>query len=231
MQQIIIAIDGHSSTGKSTLARQLANKLGYLYIDSGAMYRAVTLFALENGLVKEGVLDARALIRSLSDLQLHLGEEGGIPTLYMNGRNVEREIRSMEVSEQVSVVAAIPQVRQKLVTLQRLAGAGRGVVMDGRDIGTVVFPHAELKLFLTAPLEIRAQRRYKELVAKGIAIQYEEVLKNIEERDYIDSHRERSPLVQAPDAVVLDNGNLGVEEQLVWAYSLALQAIKKSGNI
>lgn len=214
MRKISIAIDGHSSTGKSTLARRLAKSLGYVYIDSGAMYRAVTLFALRNGLVNGG-LDKEGLVSRLGELQLcfRVNDENGRSEITLNGENVEKEIRTIEVSRHVSEVAAIPEVREKLVALQREMGRDKGVVMDGRDIGTVVLPEAELKLFMTATPEIRAARRYKELLERGDAVSYGEVLKNVRHRDHLDSNREVSPLKQAADAIRFDNSDMGLEEQ------------------
>lgn len=229
MRNIIIAIDGYSSTGKSTLAKQLARKLGHLYIDSGAMYRAITLFALKNKLVDQnGLINIPALIEQLPNILItcEFNPFEGRTDMYLNGENVEKEIRSMEVSNYVSDIATISEVRQKLVTLQRTLGEKRGVVMDGRDIGTVVFPKAELKIFLTAAPEIRAQRRYNELLAKRETVQFEEVLKNLQQRDYIDSHRQDSPLIQAPDAVLLDNSNMSVETQLEYVYQYARPLIE-----
>lgn len=228
MQKISIAIDGYSSTGKSTLARQLAKSLDYVYIDSGAMYRAVTLYAIRNGLL-EGTLDAPALIRQLGTMQLdfEMNPENGRSEIRLNGENVEQEIRSMEVSRYVSEVAAIPEVREKLVRLQQEMGRNKGVVMDGRDIGTVVLPEAELKLFMTASPEIRAARRYKELLERGGQVHYEEVLTNVRHRDHLDTNREVSPLRRAPDAVSLDNSDMGLQEQFDRVLSLARRVIEK----
>lgn len=219
MKKIIIAIDGHSSCGKSTMAKQLAKRIGYIYVDTGAMYRCATLYALRNGLFDEAdkVREA-ALIEALPKIHIsfQLNPADGHADAYLNGENVEREIRQMEVSSHVSPVAAIGAVREKLVALQREMGEEKGIVMDGRDIGTVVFPQAELKIFVTASAEIRAQRRYDELKAKGTEARYEDVLKNVEERDYIDSHRAVSPLRQADDAIVLDNSHMTIAEQDAW---------------
>lgn len=228
MRKISIAIDGHSSTGKSTLARQLAKSLGYVYIDSGAMYRAVTLYALRNGLVNSS-LDRERLVSDLDGLELgfQLNEGNGRSEIQLNGENVEKEIRTIEVSRHVSEVAAIPEVREKLVRLQRSMGRDRGVVMDGRDIGTVVLPDAELKLFMTASPEIRAARRYKELLDRGEEVSYEEVLKNVQHRDHLDSHREVSPLKQARDAIRFDNSDMGLAEQFERVLSLARRVIEK----
>ena len=223
MKKITIAIDGYSSCGKSTMAKQLAKSIGYIYVDSGAMYRAVTLLALRHRLfTHEGQLDTDALNRMLSktDSSFRLNVEIGTPETYLNGENVEKEIRTMEVSSHVSVVAALPFVREYLVKRQQRMGQEKGIIMDGRDIGTTVFPDAELKVFVTASPEIRARRRYDELKAKGQEAPMEEILRNVKERDYIDSHREVSPLRQADDAVVLDNSLLSREEQLVWLQNL-----------
>ena len=214
MKKISIAIDGHSSTGKSTLARQLAKSLGYVYIDSGAMYRAVTLYALENGLIGE-TLDEKGLLEHLQALELgfEVNPKTSRSEMHLNGKNVEKEIRSLAVSRYVSEVAAISEVREKLVGLQQEMGAEKGVVMDGRDIGTVVLPGAELKLFMTAAPETRAARRYKELLDRGESVTYEEVLRNVRHRDHLDSTREISPLTRADDAIRLDNSDMGQKEQ------------------
>ncbi len=215
---LIIAVDGHSSCGKSTFAKAIARELGYTYLDSGAMYRAVTLWALEHGLIGEEGLDRERLVAALPGIRISFEKDpatGGNLTL-LNGRNVEEEIRGMEVSRWVSEVSRIPEVREHLVRLQRqLAGHG-GIVMDGRDIGTVVFPDADIKIFMTARPEVRARRRYLELLEKGERVTFEEVLRNVEERDRIDSSRAVSPLRQAPDAVVLDNSEMSIEEELEW---------------
>lgn len=217
MAKITIAIDGYSSTGKSTVARQLAKALDYIYVDSGAMYRAVTLFALNNGLIdpKTGKVQKEELVNRLPEISLGFrkNNESGKAEIYLNGENVEKNIRNMEVSSFVSTVAAMPQVRQKLVEQQRLMGKDKGVVMDGRDIGTVVFPEAELKLFMTASPKIRATRRYKELLDKGENINYEDVLRNVESRDHADSTRKDSPLIKAEDAIEIDNSDMGEKEQ------------------
>jgi cytidylate kinase len=228
MRKISIAIDGHSSTGKSTLARQLAKSLGYVYIDSGAMYRAVTLFALRSGLVN-GSLDMDGLISHLDELEIgfQLNEENGRSEIQLNGENVEKQIRTIEVSRHVSEVAAIPEVREKLVRLQRDMGRDKGVVMDGRDIGTVVLPEAELKLFMTASPEIRAARRYKELLDRGEEVSYEEVLRNVRHRDHLDSNRKVSPLKQAEDAIRFDNSDMGLAEQFERVRSFAKRVLEK----
>lgn len=216
MKKITIAIDGFSSTGKSTLAKQLAQQLGYVYVDTGAMYRAVTLYAMQHGFVSPHHLDAEGLTADLKQITLHFvfNAELGYGEMYLNGINVEREIRTLEVSSLVSKVAEISAVRAKLVEQQQAMGKEKGVVMDGRDIGTVVFPDAALKIYMTASPETRAQRRFAELQAKGDSVTYEAVLQNVNERDYIDTHRADSPLVKADDAIELDNSNLSREAQL-----------------
>ena len=225
MKKITIAFDGHSSCGKSTMAKTLAEKLGYLYVDTGAMYRAVTLYALRNGIMdgKSKTIDEAALQKVIGSIEITQKREDGKVRTYLNGECVENEIRQMEVSSCVSPIAALGFVRKQLVACQQQMGKDGGIVMDGRDIGTVVFPHAELKVFVTASAEVRAQRRLAELQAKGdTKLTLAEVQKNIEERDYIDSHREVTPLVQAPDALLLDNSNLTIEQQnemvLEWAH-------------
>ena len=218
MKKITIAIDGYSSCGKSTMAKDLAREVGYIYIDSGAMYRAVTLYCLENGLFTPDGIDTEKLEAMMPDIRIsfQLNPETQRPMTYLNGENVEDRIRTMEVSSHVSPVAAIPFVREALVKQQQEMGKAKGIVMDGRDIGTVVFPDAELKIFVVASAEIRAQRRYDELKAKGQEASYEEILANVKERDYIDQNREVSPLRQAEDALLLDNSNLTIEEQKQW---------------
>lgn len=215
MKRITIAIDGFSSTGKSTLAKQLAKKLGYVYVDTGAMYRAVTYFAMQNNWVTENTLDKNSLINHLDEVHLkfHFNEALGFAEMFLNDVNVEQEIRTLEVSQNVSRVAEISEVRAKLVQQQQEMGRDKGVVMDGRDIGTVVFPNAELKIFMTASAETRAERRFNELIEKGQHVTFEDVLENVQQRDYIDTHRDDSPLVQAADAVVVDNSTLSKEEQ------------------
>ncbi|MBF6642555.1 (d)CMP kinase [Flavobacterium sp. J49] len=214
-KKITIAIDGFSSTGKSTLAKQLAKHLGYVYVDSGAMYRAVTYFAMQNGCIGAEFFDKETLINSLPFIKLHFEfkAELGFAEMYLNGVNVEKEIRTIEVSGFVSKVAEVSEVRAKLVEQQQSMGKKKGIVMDGRDIGTVVFPNAELKIFMTASPETRARRRYDELQAKGENVTYEAVLKNVEERDHIDTHRDDSPLVKAVGAIEIDNSALTREEQ------------------
>ncbi len=219
MKKIIVAIDGHSSCGKSTMAKALARQLGYIYVDTGAMYRAVTLFALQHQLFNaDGTVKAEELQSMMSQVQVSfvLNEDTHLPETYLNGVSVEREIRTMEVSSHVSPIAALPFVREAMVAQQREMGKQKGIVMDGRDIGTTVFPHAELKVFVTASAEIRAQRRFKELQEKGMDANYEAILKNVQERDYIDSHREVSPLCQAEDAILLDNSNMSISNQQQW---------------
>lgn len=219
MKKIVIAIDGFSSCGKSTMAKELAREVGYIYVDTGAMYRAVTLFAMRNDVFDaEGNIDETRLKALLPDVKLtfQLNNETKLPEVCLNGENVERYIRTLEVSQHVSPIAALPFVREKLVEQQQAMGNEKGIVMDGRDIGTVVFPNAELKIFVTASAEIRAQRRFKELEAKGMPADFDEILQNVEQRDYIDTHRETSPLRQADDALVLDNSHLTIAEQKVW---------------
>jgi len=214
-KKIIIAIDGFSSTGKSTVAKQLAKYLKYVYIDSGAMYRTITYFAMSNGLIDESNFDVDKLISQLKTISISFkfNTTLGFAEVYLNGINVEKEIRTLEVSNYVSKVSAIPEVRQYLVNQQRKMGEEKGIVMDGRDIGTVVFPKAELKLFMTASAETRALRRYNELKSKGDDVTYQDVLKNVEERDYLDSTRKESPLYKAEDAIEIDNSNMSLDEQ------------------
>ena len=219
MKKITIAIDGFSSCGKSTMAKMLAKEVGYIYVDTGAMYRAVTLFAMRNGMIApNGDVNRDALKAKMDALHVEfkLNPQTGKAETYLNGENVEHEIRGMEVSAHVSAIAAIDFVRTALVAQQQRMGHDKGIVMDGRDIGTVVFPDAELKVFVTASAEVRAQRRFDELVGKGLKANYDEILHNVQERDYIDSHREVSPLRKAEDAIELDNGQLTIAEQLQW---------------
>ena len=218
-KKIIIAIDGHSSCGKSTMAKSLAQRLGYVYIDTGAMYRVVTLVALRNGWIENKIPDTQKIIEGLKDIKITFkwDEEAGKNTTFLNGENVEDEIRRLEVSENVSPISTIAEVRHEMVQQQRENGKNKGIVMDGRDIGTVVFPDAELKIFMTASPEIRAQRRYLELTEKGDKVNFEEILANVEGRDKIDSTRAVSPLKQADDALILDNSELTREQQLDWA--------------
>ena len=223
MKKLIIAIDGYSSSGKSTMARDLARRIGYVYVDSGAMYRAVTLYAIEHGMASpEKGVDTKALIAALPDIHISFtpaGTDGKQHTL-LNGRDVEKEIRDMQVSSLVSPVAVIPEVRRHLVALQQEYGREKGIVMDGRDIGTTVFPHAEMKVFVNASPEERARRRTHELAEKGEEVSYEDVLKNIRERDHIDTTRKESPLRKADDAVLLDNDNMTIPQQMDWLLKL-----------
>lgn len=232
MSKIIIAIDGFSSSGKSTMARSLAKRIGYVYVDSGAMYRAVTLYALNNGMASvENGVDAGALVRALPNIEISFqpaGEDGVQHTL-LNGVDVEREIRDMRVSSLVSPVAAIPEVRKHLTRLQQEYGRQKGIVMDGRDIGTTVFPDAEMKVFVNASPEVRARRRVLELEQKGSRVDYEDVLKNIRERDHIDTTRKESPLCRAADAYLLDNDKMTIPEQMDWLVNL-YQKIAGSEN-
>lgn len=221
MKKITIAIDGFSSCGKSTMAKDLAKEIGYIYVDTGAMYRSVTLYALRHNLFNaDGSIREEELKTQMKniDISFQLNKTTGKPDTFLNGENVEKDIRSMEVSSHVSPIAALPFVRAALVAQQQRMGAGKGIVMDGRDIGTVVFPDAELKIFVTASAEVRAQRRYDELKAKGMEANFNDILKNVEERDYIDSHRATSPLRKAPDAIELDNSNLTIAQQQQWLY-------------
>ena len=226
-KKIIIAIDGFSSTGKSTIAKELANTLGYLYVDSGAMYRAVTLFAMQQGYIDIGFLNKKALIEELIniDLKFKYNERLKFSEMYLNDINVEKEIRSLEVSKLVSKVSEISAVRKKLVEQQQKMGIDRGLVMDGRDIGTVVFPDAELKLFMTASPDKRATRRYKELLDRGHKVTYEEILQNVQQRDLIDSTREDSPLMKAVDAIEFDNSDMGLKEQFERVHNITMHRI------
>lgn len=228
MKKITIAIDGFSSTGKSTLAKQLANELAYVYVDTGAMYRAVTFFAMNNNLIRSDFFDKKALIDSLPEIQLEFkfNSDLGFAEMYLNGENVEKQIRTIEVSSFVSKVAEVSEVRSKLVEQQQEMGKNKAIVMDGRDIGTVVFPDAELKIFMTASAETRAQRRFDELQQKGDNVSYEDVLKNVVERDYIDTHREDSPLIIAEDAIEIDNSYLNREEQFAAVLELVNEVVK-----
>lgn len=215
---MVIAIDGHSSCGKSTMAKKLAKDLGYIYVDTGAMYRAVTLYCMRNGIIADGKVDNKKLTEAmpLINVSFKLNSSTGLPETYLGEECVENVIRTIEVSNNVSPIAAIPLVREAMVSQQRQMGLNQDIVMDGRDIGTTVFPNADLKIFVTASAPIRAQRRYDELKAKGMPADYEDILKNVEERDYIDSHREVSPLRQAPDALLLDNSEMTIEQQQQW---------------
>lgn len=223
MRKITIAIDGYSSCGKSTMAKNLAKEIGYVYVDTGAMYRSVTLYALRHQLfLQDGKVDTEGLLREMPNIHISfkLNTETGRPDCYLNGELVEKEIRTLEVSNHVSPIAAIPFVREALVRQQQEMGEGKGIVMDGRDIGTTVFPNAELKIFVTADAQVRAQRRYDELKAKQMPADFDEILKNVEERDYIDTHREVSPLRKAEDALVLDNSHMTIPEQQEWLLDL-----------
>ncbi|TDY11217.1 cytidylate kinase [Meridianimaribacter flavus] len=230
MQNITIAIDGFSSTGKSTVAKQLAKALSYVYVDTGAMYRAVTLYAMQNSLIAEDCFDTEALINQLDDINISFkfNETLGFAEVYLNSVNVEKQIRTLEVSKFVSQVATVPEVRRQLVKQQQQMGKDKGVVMDGRDIGTVVFPDAELKLFMTASANTRAVRRYEELKERGDDVSFEDVLKNVETRDRIDSTRKDSPLTKALDAIEIDNSNLTLSEQFETILQLAKQTIAKN---
>ena len=215
LKKITIAIDGFSSTGKSTLARQLAKHLGYVFVDTGAMYRAVTLFALQNKFISIDSFDKISLINNLDKIKLlfHFNPDLGFAEMYLNDKNVETEIRTLEVSGFVSKIAEISEIRAKLVEQQQQMGKNKAIVMDGRDIGTVVFPDAELKIFMNASLEVKAQRRFEELTQKGDKVTFDEIIKNVKERDYIDTHRDDSPLVKANDAIEIDNSHLTREQQ------------------
>jgi cytidylate kinase len=228
LKKITIAIDGFSSTGKSTLAKQLAKELEYVYVDTGAMYRAVALFAMQNNFIGIDSFDKKALIETLPKIQLEFkfNADLGFAEMYLNGENVEKQIRTIEVSNYVSKVAEVSEVRSKLVEQQQEMGKNKAIVMDGRDIGTVVFPDAELKIFMTASAETRAQRRFDELQQKGDNVSYEDVLKNVVERDYIDTHREDSPLIIADDAIEIDNSYLTREEQFAAVLELIDDVVK-----
>jgi len=217
-QPLIIALDGHSSCGKSSFAKTIAKELGYIYLDSGAMYRAVTLFAMQKGFIQNKKVDQPSLEKHLQVIHIEFrhGSENSQYETYLNGENIEAKIRSMEVSENVSEVSKIKSVRSRLVALQQKMGEKKGIVMDGRDIGTVVFPKADIKLFMTASLEVRTQRRFKELQDKGIAVTQEEVSANLAQRDYLDQNRAESPLKKADDALILDNSNMTPAQQLEW---------------
>ncbi|WP_341215417.1 (d)CMP kinase [uncultured Wocania sp.] len=228
MNKITIAIDGFSSTGKSTVAKQIAKHLGYVYVDSGAMYRAITFYAMQNGLISDDDFNKEALIYQLPKINISFkfNENLGFAEVYLNEENIEKQIRTLEVSSFVSKVATVSEVREQLVKQQQKMGEDKGVVMDGRDIGTVVFPKAELKIFMTASAETRAQRRYEELIGRGDDVDYNAVLKNVQERDYIDSNRKDSPLVKADDAIEIDNSNLSLQEQ----FDKVLQLVKMTAG-
>lgn len=228
MKKIVIAIDGHSSCGKSTMAKQLTRDLGYIYVDTGAMYRTVTLYAMRNNMFDtDGNINAQALEQAMPGISVSfkIDEQSHLPQACLNGEVVEREIRGMEVSQHVSPVAALPFVRTAMVRQQQLMGQQKGIVMDGRDIGTTVFPDAELKVFVTASAQIRAQRRYDELKQKGMEANFDDILKNVEERDYIDSHRSVSPLRKADDALLLDNSNMTRGQQQAWLMERCREAM------
>ncbi len=229
-ERITIAIDGFSSTGKSTVAKQLAKALEYIYVDSGAMYRAVTLFAMQKGLISNDGFDKENLLTYLNDITISFeyNPVKGFAEVYLNGINVEADIRTLEVSNFVSLIAEVSEVRKKLVEQQQQFGKNKGVVMDGRDIGTVVFPDAELKIFMTASAETRAQRRYEELKAKGEIASFSSVLENIQERDFIDTNRDDSPLVQADDAILFDNSSLSIKQQFEALLHLASEVISRT---
>ena len=229
MKKITIAIDGYSSCGKSTMAKDLARSIGYVYIDTGAMYRAVTLYAMRHGIIHSGSIDADKLQAEMGNINISfkLNTETGMPDTYLNGELVEREIRTLEVSNNVSPIATLAFVRAAMVCQQQAMGREKGIVMDGRDIGTTVFPDAELKIFVTASPEVRAQRRYDELKSKGMPAEYNDILANVKERDYIDSHREVSPLRQAEDAIVLDNSHMTIPEQKEWLLTKFKETIEK----
>jgi cytidylate kinase len=226
-KKIIIAVDGYSSTGKSTLAKHMAREIGYVYVDTGAMYRAVTLYAMNNGFIDAGHFDREGLLANLDQINLHFKFNAalGYSEIFLNGKNVEKQIRSMAVSNMVSKVASISEVREKLVEQQHEIAKGKGIVMDGRDIGTVVFPHAELKIFMTASAEQRAGRRYKEMIDDGVDISYESVLENVNSRDLLDTTRSDSPLVKAPDAVEIDNSDLNVQQTFEKAMALVSEVL------
>lgn len=228
MKKITIAIDGHSSCGKSTMAKDLARRIGYVYVDTGAMYRSVTLYALRHGIITDGKIDEARLQAEMPHIHISFkfNPDTQRPDTYLNGELVESEIRNMQVSSMVSPIATLGFVRQAMVAQQQAMGREGGIIMDGRDIGTTVFPNAELKIFVTASPEVRAQRRYDELTAKGETCNLAEILKNVEERDYIDSHREVSPLRQAPDALLLDNSHMTIEEQNQWLMQRVEEACK-----
>jgi cytidylate kinase len=227
MRKIIIAIDGYSSCGKSTLAKSLAQQLHYRYVDSGAMYRAITLYCIQHNLIHHPLFDEAKVVDALKNIHLdfHFNPAVDSSELYLNGANVEQEIRQMNVANHVSAISAIKQVRELTVQLQRNVGKGKGIVMDGRDISTHVFPDAEVKLFMTASIAIRTERRWKELTDKGTTISYEEVRNNLLHRDHEDTHRQHNPLIQAPDAVVLDNSHLTIHQQLAFALDLVKSRI------
>ncbi len=228
LKRIIIAVDGYSSTGKSTLAKKLANKLGYLYVDTGAMYRAAALYAMENNIINDDDIDEASLVKNLEKIHIEFVFNGdlGFSEIYLNGKNVENEVRRIDVSNKVSKIAAISAVRKKMVIEQHRMGQYKGIVMDGRDIGTVVFPDAELKIFMTANPDIRARRRYDEMVAKGDEVSFNSVLENVITRDHLDTTRKDSPLVKAPDAIEINSDQLNVQETFDLVYKEAIEKIK-----
>ena len=229
MDKINIALDGHSSCGKSTIAKALAKKLNYLYVDSGAMYRSVTLFAMKNDLIESKGVKVEKLINKLDSIHISFKIINGVQHTFLNDIDVEFDIRTLEVSENVSQVAVIPEVRHHLVQQQQFLGRSKGVVMDGRDIGTVVFPNAEVKFFVTANVEVRARRRFNEMMANNHSkFTFEEIKQNLEERDFVDSHRETSPLIKAEDAILMDTSDLSPEEQLNFVYSKVVEKINSS---
>jgi len=233
VKKVTIAIDGYSSCGKSTLAKEIAQKLNYRYVDSGAMYRAVTFYMIKNGILKDGAYIKQAVINELPTIEIDFkfNKEKGISETLLNGKNVEKDIRTIEISKQVSPISAIEDVRTKLVSLQQKMGNKGAVVMDGRDIGTVVFPQADVKLFMTASMDIRAERRYKELLSKGQNVNFDEVKENLNRRDYIDMNRDISPLRQAKDAIVIDNSELTREAQLEFALDIINQKINQLATL
>lgn len=230
MKHIIIAIDGHSSTGKSTIAKQLAKKFEFVYVDTGAMYRAVTLFAMDSNLVSSKGIVSDTLIQRLDEIHLdfRFNKDLGYAEMYLNGKNVERKIRSIEVSNMVSFVSEISEVRKKLVQQQQEMGTKASLVMDGRDIGTVVYPNADIKLFVTASAKVRAERRFKELQSRGDNVSFEEILENVQTRDHIDSTRKDSPLLKAHDAIEIDNSEMSMEEQFLLISNLVSEKLGNS---
>ncbi|MDR1553563.1 MAG: (d)CMP kinase [Prevotellaceae bacterium] len=228
-KKIVIAIDGYSSTGKSSFAGKIARKLSYIYVDTGAMYRAVTLYCIENGFIGNCGLNVDKIIENLEKIDIKFVFNSNIKKneTFLNGENVESKIRNVEISNHVSEISTIPEVRTQMVALQREMGKNKGIVMDGRDIGTVVFPDAEIKIFMTAKPEIRAIRRYNELLQNGENVTLQEIEKNIRERDYIDTHRDTSPLKKADDAIVLDNSDISIDEQMQWFEKIFQSVIKK----
>ncbi|MDR2065210.1 MAG: (d)CMP kinase [Prevotellaceae bacterium] len=231
-KKIIVAIDGYSSTGKSSFARQIAQNLSYIYVDTGAMYRAVTLYCIENNFIGNCGLNVDKIIGNLKKINIKFvfNDKNGKSETFLNGKNIESKIRNVEVSNHVSAVSAIPEVRTQMVELQQEMGKNKGIVMDGRDIGTVVFPDAEIKIFMTAKPEIRARRRYLELLQNGENVTLQEIEKNIRKRDYIDTHRNTSPLKKADDAIILDNSDISIDEQMQWFEKIFQSVIKKDEN-